>query len=277
VTTCAYLPPDGAPFVREMAAQIRSLVRTGLTRMPWLADVKSRAHYAALRVLRRPFEREFLALRPYLRPWMLCLDVGANHGQSIDALRMINRDVRILAFEPQPRLFRRLSHRFPPSWDTTVVPFGVADEPGRTTLWVPSYNGCRFDGLASTTDEDSATEWFSYSIRNFDPAKVSVEAFEIEIVRLDDVVSEPVGLIKLDIQGAELAALRGARRILARDRPIVMVEQNIAGEIDDHMAGLGYLPHAWLDGDLVDGIGTLNTLYLPSDPPHVAPVVACAP
>jgi FkbM family methyltransferase len=247
-----------------MAMHLRFFVRTGLTRMPWLHEAKSRSHYAALRFLRRPFEQDFLALRQYLRPGMLCLDVGANHGQSIDALRMINSDVRVLAFEPQPNLFRQLSHRFRASPDTTVVPWGVAERPGRTTLWVPSYNGCRFDGLASTTDEHTATVWLSYSIRSFDPAKVSVDAYEVEIVRLDDVVSDPVGFIKLDIQGAELAALRGARRILTEDRPIVMVEQNTAGAIDDHMACLGYRPHAWFDGGLTAGIGTLNTLYLPS-------------
>jgi FkbM family methyltransferase len=250
-----------------VAIHIRSYVRTGLTRMPWFHDAKARGHYAALRLLRRPFEQEFAALRPYLRRSMLCLDVGANRGQSIDALRMINRDVRVLAFEPQPRLFRRLTQRFPASWATTVFPFGVADRPGRTTMWVPSYNGCRFDGLASTTDERTATEWLSYSIRRFDPAKVSVEAYEIEIVRLDDVVSEPVGFIKLDIQGGELAALRGARRILTDDRPIVMLEQNTAGPIDEHMARLGYRPHAWIHGGLVDGIGTLNTLYFPDPAP----------
>jgi FkbM family methyltransferase len=189
---------------------------------------------------------------------------------------MINREVRVLAFEPQPTLFRRLSNRFPASWETTVVPWGVSDRPGRTTLWVPSYNGCRFDGLASTTDEHMARSWFTYSIRNFDPAKVSVEAYEIDIVRLDDVVSEPVGFIKLDIQGAELAALRGAARILTQDRPIVMVEQNAAGPIDDHMASLRYHPHAWVDGELVDGISTLNTLYLPGTAPDVTATLAGA-
>ncbi|MET0326352.1 MAG: FkbM family methyltransferase [Ilumatobacteraceae bacterium] len=241
----------------------RAIIRTGLTRLPWLADVKSRAYYGVLRVIRRPFEQEFEAVRPYLRPRMLCLDVGANHGQSIDALVMMEPEVRVVAFEPQPRLYRRLVRRFPPGGSTTVLPYGVGDRPGRSTLWVPSYNGCAFDGLATTTDEQSATDWFSYRIRNYDPSKVSVETYEIEIVRLDDVVSEPVGFIKLDVQGAELAALEGAGRILSDDQPVVMVEQNEPGPIDDYMATLGYRPHTWRDGALVDGIAELNTIYLP--------------
>jgi FkbM family methyltransferase len=231
--------------------------------MPWSADLKSRLHYAALRLIRRPFEQEFKALRPYLRPGMLCLDVGANHGQSIDALVMMNRDVHVVAFEPQPHLYQRLARRFPGGGTTRVLPFGVGDRPGRTTLWVPSYNGCRFDGLATTTDEQTATEWFSYCIHKYDPAKVSVETYEIEIVRIDDVVTEPVGFIKLDVQGAELPALAGARRILGDHHPVVMVEQSELGPIDEFMGTLGYRPHTWRDGALVAGIGDLNTIYLP--------------
>ena len=248
---------------RARAVDRRALLRHALTRVPWLSDVKSRGYYAALRAVRCPFEQEFKALRPYLRDRMLCLDVGANHGQSIDALRIMRRGVRIIALEPQPHLFSRLVRRFDASADTVVLPYGVGDRPGRTTLWVPSYNGYRFDGLASTTSEQAATEWFSYSIHGFEPTKLSVETHEVEIVRLDDVVTAPVGFVKIDIQGAELAALEGARRILADDRPVVMVEQNVAGPIDRFLGALGYDPHTWRDGVLRPGIGHLNTIYLP--------------
>lgn len=41
----------------------------------------------------------------------------------------------------------------------------------------------------------------------------------IDVARLDDVVAEPVSFIKLDLEGAELAALRGARRHIVADHP----------------------------------------------------------
>lgn len=46
----------------------------------------------------------------------------------------------------------------------------------------------------------------------------------VELVRLDDVVGRPVSLLKLDTEGHELQALQGARDILGRDRPRVIVE-----------------------------------------------------
>ena len=265
-TGAAALPGvgDGRGWgTRARQVDVRAWLRDGLTRAPWLSDLKSRGYYAALRLVRCPFEQEFKALRPYLRDRMLCLDVGANHGQSIDALRIMRRDIRIIALEPQPHLFERLARRFPPSPATVVLPYGVGARPGRTTLWVPSYNGYRFDGLASTTSEQAATDWFAYSIRRFEPSKLSVQTYEIDVVRLDDVAAEPVGVVKIDIQGAELAALQGAGRILTEDRPVVMVEQCTAGPIDGHMGALGYDPYTWSNGALRSGIGHLNTIYLP--------------
>src|SRR5262245_12012729 len=68
---------------RVRAVDRRGWLREALTHVPWLSDVKSRAYYAALRIARRPFEHDFRALRPHLHDRMLCIDVGANHGQSI--------------------------------------------------------------------------------------------------------------------------------------------------------------------------------------------------
>ncbi|MDR2133389.1 MAG: FkbM family methyltransferase [Clostridiales Family XIII bacterium] len=44
-------------------------------------------------------------------------------------------------------------------------------------------------------------------------------ANEVNAVRIDDVVSERVTFIKMDIEGAELAALAGAEEIIKRDKP----------------------------------------------------------
>jgi len=50
---------------------------------------------------------------------------------------------------------------------------------------------------------------------------------DVEIVALDEYpLRGPVSFIKIDIEGAEPLALRGARRILSTDRPIVLSELN---------------------------------------------------
>ncbi len=54
-------------------------------------------------------------------------------------------------------------------------------------------------------------------------AAVADESFDI--VRLDKVIGRrPVAVIKLDVEGMEAAALRGAKRILSKWRPVVYAE-----------------------------------------------------
>ena len=45
----------------------------------------------------------------------------------------------------------------------------------------------------------------------------------MDVRALDDLVSEPVAMLKVDVEGAELEVLRGARNLLATP-PLVYVE-----------------------------------------------------
>jgi hypothetical protein len=59
---------------------------------------------------------------------------------------------------------------------------------------------------------------------------------KIEAVTLDTVVQEPVKLLKVDVEGADWNALRGAERLLAGGRP-----PHLILEVNDTAAhGLGY-------------------------------------
>ena len=70
-----------------------------------------------------------------------------------------------------------------------------------------------------------------------------VETFECRAVTLDDYARgqglSSVDLIKMDIEGAELFALRGARELLESSRPTILLEINRA-----HSQALGYHPEA---------------------------------
>ena len=50
------------------------------------------------------------------------------------------------------------------------------------------------------------------------------DEYDVEVVTLDSLGFTGVGFIKVDVEGAELQVLEGARMLLARDRPILLIE-----------------------------------------------------
>ena len=88
---------------------IKKALRTLQVEFPFLLEWKFRSMRALRRVLKRPFEADFAAI-PLLSPpaGALFLDVGANRGQSTDAILMLNPGARVVLFEPNRQLFERL-------------------------------------------------------------------------------------------------------------------------------------------------------------------------
>lgn len=245
-----------------MDERLRTLLRTGQVRLPWLPDLKATAQRVVRQGLRRPFEEDFLALRRLgLAPGSRCLDVGANRGQSIDAIRLCTDSPVIDAFEPNGLLAERLQRRFAGDPTVTVRNVALGDEPGAFTLHVPSYRGYVFDGLASL-DEEEARGWLRGRVLGYDERQLRVQAVRCEVVRLDDLGLEPA-FVKLDVQGFEAHVLRGGAETLARHRPVLLVETPVP-EVRAVLDGLGYRPHGYIGGRLVpDREGALNTFFLP--------------
>ena len=247
---------------RSPSLVVRKVIRSGLVHFPWLVDHKTRLQYGMHRLLHRPSEVEFLALEGLLSPGDLCLDLGANHGQSIDALKMLSFPVRVIAFEPQPNLYRRLLKRFGSDPDVIVLPFGVSDRASMTEIHVPYYGGYGFDGVASIPDS-RVDEWLRVSIYRFDQKKLEVRSIPCQTVRLDDFAFGPIAFIKLDIQGSEYAALQGSVETLRRDRPQLMIETPPPEVRHFLLEELGYTQYMYEDGHLRKSTDvTLNPFFL---------------
>jgi hypothetical protein len=81
----------------------------------------------------------------------------------------------------------------------------------------------------------------------------AVETIEVPVKRLDDLRLDNIGCIKIDVEGHELAVLKGATDTIARNRPALLVEAeerhhpNAVAEITGLLTGLGY------SGYFVDG------------------------
>jgi FkbM family methyltransferase len=143
------------------------------------------------------------------------VDVGSHLGSFLSLLQKISPDGRHTAIEAVPAKATLLASKFP---NVTIIPVAVGDTAGVAVF----EENLREPGCSHLRDQRSA----GHSSRFFD----------VEVRRLDDVLQKRVDFLKLDILGAELAALRGARATIERWRPPILFE--CGSEHDMVLAGL---------------------------------------
>jgi FkbM family methyltransferase len=239
--------------------------------MPFMADAKYGAQRTYRRLRRKPFDKDFAYLEGFTPELgTVFLDIGANRGQSIDAMRLYQPEVPIIAFEPSRRTFERLERFSADVSNLTRVNAGLSDVEGSFSIYTPVYNGYVFDGLASTIREE-AEEWLnSDRIFGFDPSRLRVEEDKALLCTLDAYVTEHdirISFIKLDVQGAEELVLRGGAMTLERCRPVIMLEQPETGDVAAILSPLGYQVYHFDGQKLCLGAGNAKNVFWLSGSP----------
>jgi FkbM family methyltransferase len=244
-----------------MIRNLKKLLRTAQTCFPWLLDAKFSAMRFTRNTLGIPFENDFNALSLFPQvDGALYLDVGANRGQSTDAILMNRKDIRLQLFEPNELLCERLRSLFCDNKDIVVNGFGLGDEDTQGILVVPVYNGWLFDGLGSF-NETEAADWLKGRIFFFDQRFLALRKSRCRIAKLDDLGLAPF-FIKLDVQGYELKALRGGERTIVAHEPVLLIESPSDGLVS-YLAALGFNLYAFDRGRFVPGIrGAPNTFFM---------------
>jgi FkbM family methyltransferase len=151
--------------------------------------------YAAYKTYADRAERELL--RKILFEGAIAVDVGANIGIYSEFLsRCVGPTGLVYSFEPSPDNFKRLAVATRDFSNVRLTQAVVGERSGECKLYVS--DKLNVDHRAYKTDGDSR------------------RAVSIEMIALDDYFKpdQRVHLIKVDIQGYELHALRGARRVL---------------------------------------------------------------
>ncbi len=203
---------------------IQKLVRTLQNYGPLGRDATEAVQQFVMRATRRPHERDFQAIR-FCPSEALFLDVGANHGQSILSITLLAPRATIVAFEPNLRLAGRIKRRWEANPLVTVHAVGLSDAAATLPLYVPSYRGMVYDGLASF-DRREAVEWLNAeALYGFRPKHLTVDVTECTLRTLDSFTfPEPPYFIKVDAQGHEYKVLAGAAATLASAQPVLLVE-----------------------------------------------------
>ena len=162
-----------------------------------------------------------------VRPGEVAIDVGANFGMWIPALSSAVGDSgRVYAFEPIPFTVStlRVVGRLLRAGNLEIVPKACGESAGTIAFTVPLQDS----GAISAGQSHAAGRRDDRPGAERHVRWPRAKQVECEAVALDDLLPQlgEVSLLKADVEGAELLALRGARRLLERDAPTVVTEIN---------------------------------------------------
>ena len=175
-------------------------------------DVRAAPNMALLEGSYEP--QELALLSGLARTCRVIFDVGANVGwYAVQLARTTEADSRVFCFEPVQATYDRLAENVTLNGldgKVRLFNFGLSDVAGPAEFFLPAFSGSVAASARNLHPEENATR---LSVR----LEVADDFVEREQVgRID--------LIKCDVEGAELSVLRGARRIIERDKPIIFLE-----------------------------------------------------
>jgi FkbM family methyltransferase len=130
------------------------------------------------------------------------VDVGAYDGDTIkEFLAFSDKYSQIVAYEPEPNNYKKLIANVEKLNRKNIIckNLGLSDSSRRVNLMGKGT-------LAAIVELNDFTD-----------------SEKSNVVRLDDDRSEPVTFIKMDIQGEELKALKGAENIIKKSNPVLSV------------------------------------------------------
>ncbi len=201
--------------------------------------------YYVRELLESDREATFVALlKSSIGTDMTVVEAGAHMGYvTLQAARAVGPNGRVFAFEANPRAVPLIERNLVLNGleaRATVVPLALADVPGRHAFFLSGGGD-----TSSLHEPDGASE-----------------RIEVTVTALDDWLDPTVrvDVVKLDIEGGEVAALRGMRETLARAGPDLVVfaechpsmlerSGSSADELIETLHGIG-LDVRWIDESL---------------------------
>jgi FkbM family methyltransferase len=176
----------------------------------------------------------------------VAIDVGANIGYHTAVLARVAKSVLAVEANPVTATLLRGTIALNGFRNVSVIEHAAMDQPQAVEIFAPDeYLGAGAVARANWYDDPNLTHWRRYPV---------------EAVTLDSVSGDvlAVDLIRMDIEGCELAALRGARELLSRSPAARIIMEwglinapaygNIAEGLD-YLAGLGFTHFAKIEPD----------------------------
>lgn len=208
------------PFLRKVLWRYCNLRRIDIPiRLEWYKGIRLQIYLgndlSRCLFLGGAYEpNEFAFLDEVIGDGMVFIDVGANDGlYTLFAAAKVGDDGKVIALEPSRREYSRLQTNLYLNQGKNVEAY---------RLGASNYNGFATLNIADYEHEGHNT----LGELCYDSAVSHSE--EIEVRQLDDLLAEDeiksVDCVKIDVEGAEKAVLEGMGRILAENKPLLLVE-----------------------------------------------------
>jgi len=152
--------------------------------------------------------------RIYERREGIFIDVGINLGQTLIMFRSFNARSSYVGFEPNPYCFSYVNELITTNEfkNCTIFPVGLADQTGIAPLFAQSH----VDSSA-TILRDFREEISSYKYQFKVPVFIGDEI-------IPSITEEPISVIKIDVEGAELEVLKGLKNVIWKYKPVICCE-----------------------------------------------------
>ncbi len=202
------------------------------------------------------------ALERLAQPGMTALDIGAHIGYHTRLLsRRVGKEGAVIALEPHPGTFQTLRHNTRDQPNVTARQLAAAETSGSAELhdylMMSASGSLHYDEALARQQQAQmgAGDVAPRQAGDFQPQRFNVETVAIDDC-LDQLGFERVDIVKMDIEGAELGALRGMRRTIANSPGLALVmEYNPSA-----LKAFGHEPVSALDEARRLGFGQIEAI-----------------
>jgi FkbM family methyltransferase len=141
-----------------------------------------------------------------------CIDVGCHKGEVLDLILKFAPNGQHFCFEPLPHLFDGLIQKKYPE-NCHFYDLALSGQKGETTfnyvISNPAYSGILRRNYDRVGEEDTTITVKTDLLDNVIPAETTID------------------FIKIDVEGAEMLVLEGAKKTISRCKPIVIFEHGL--------------------------------------------------
>jgi len=156
---------------------------------------------------------EFLFLHKFLKKDMVFVDVGANLGEySLFVAKRLTQGM-VLAFEPLPKMHALLEENIKLNHfkNVKLLRYGLSDQEGILPI------------LEIDDEHEGLSTFYPGDRKIMNRTEVPLKSFDKEFGNFGVATLD---FIKMDIEGAELTALKGFKSSIERFKPVIMIEIN---------------------------------------------------